>query len=89
MKLEKEKKWALGSEGVVVTVLTVVNLVVLIKYGRPFNKGHSLSGLLFLLGGAFVNFSTFLYHWNQEMNGNEADKKFAVVCKGFALYIEI
>ncbi len=39
------------------------NLVVLIKYGRPFNKGHSSEGLLFLISGAFVNFFTFVYCW--------------------------
>jgi len=56
---------------------------------RPFNKGHYLSGLLFLLSSAFVNFFTSVYCWNQEMNGNEVDQKFAVLCQGFALYIEI
>ena len=37
----KLEKVALEMEGVVVTVLTVANLAVSIKYGLPFNKGHS------------------------------------------------
>jgi hypothetical protein len=62
IKLRLEKKRVLGLEGVVATLLTCANLVISIKYGRPFNKGHSLEGLLFLFNGAFVKFFTFVYY---------------------------
>jgi hypothetical protein len=62
IKLRLEKKLALGLERVVVTLLTCANPVISIKYQRPFNKGHFLEGLLFLLNGAFINFFTLVYY---------------------------
>lgn len=55
---------------------------------RP-DKSHSLEDLFFFLSGVLVNFFTYVYRWNQKTNGNEVDKKFAVMCEGVALYIEI
>jgi len=42
--------------------------------GVPYDNGHSLEGLLFLFRGVFVKFFTYVFRWNQKMNGNEVDK---------------
>ena len=59
-----ELEWA----GVPVTVLSAANIIVSVKYGSPFKRGHTLEGLLFLLcvvvAAISLLYSVGTYFWS-------------------------